>query len=61
MGGKRNQISVKLDDRLFEHLARFAKNEERALGWLVRKMIEEGLERRGLLSARSSDGGKKKS
>lgn len=44
---KSEQICIKIDPNMYKKLKECADMEERSMGFLVRKMIDEGLIKRG--------------
>lgn len=54
---KSEQITVRLDEEVFQELEKYAKIDRRALGWMARELIEEGLAARKAKSKRKASRG----
>lgn len=45
-------LTVRVDEEVHSIIHSLAKKDEKALGWMIRRLLEEALQARGLIKAK---------
>jgi predicted transcriptional regulator len=45
-------LTVRVDEKMYSHIHTLAKKDDRTHAWMIRRLLEEALQARGLIKAK---------